>query len=110
MWLVHQFKPLLELASCKEYGMARKSAGNGGSGRDKKALTPTKPAAMQVVPEVRNGEARKNIVPINLEDEIRLRAYEIYLERGGVVGNQQDDWVAAEREVRSRYQQQQQSA
>jgi hypothetical protein len=27
-------------------------------------------------------------------DEIRLRAYEIYLERGGLPGDEIDDWVA----------------
>jgi hypothetical protein len=32
-------------------------------------------------------------------EEIRLRAYEIYLERGGVPGNELDDWLQAEREL-----------
>ena len=31
--------------------------------------------------------------------EIRLRAYEIYLERGGLPGNELDDWLQAEREL-----------
>jgi hypothetical protein len=30
-------------------------------------------------------------------EEIRLRAYEIYLERGGFPGNELDDWLQAER-------------
>jgi hypothetical protein len=104
MWLVHQFKPLLELASCKEYGMARKTSGNGSSDRNK-AKSTIQPATISVVPEV-----RKNVVPISVEDEIRRRAYEIYLERGGIPGNQNDDWVAAEREVQARYQQHGQTA
>jgi hypothetical protein len=33
-------------------------------------------------------------------EEIRLRAYEIYLERGGLPGNELDDWLQAERELR----------
>ena len=33
-------------------------------------------------------------------DEIRLRAYEIYLEGGGVPGRDLDDWLKAERELR----------
>jgi len=32
-------------------------------------------------------------------EEIRLRAYEIYLERGGVPGNELDDWLQAEGEL-----------
>jgi hypothetical protein len=32
-------------------------------------------------------------------DEIRLRAYEIHLERGGLLGNELDDWLQAEREL-----------
>jgi hypothetical protein len=45
-------------------------------------------------------------VPINLEDEIRRRAYELYEQRGGADGNETEDWFAAEREVRQRYHQQ----
>ena len=32
-------------------------------------------------------------------EEIRLRAYEIYLECGGVPGNELDDWLQAEGEL-----------
>jgi DUF2934 family protein len=32
-------------------------------------------------------------------DEIRLRAYEIYLERDGLPGDELDDWLRAEREL-----------
>ena len=31
--------------------------------------------------------------------EIRLRAYEIHLQRGGFPGNEVDDWLQAEREL-----------
>jgi hypothetical protein len=33
------------------------------------------------------------------DDEIRHRAYEIYLERGGEPGRELDDWLQAEREL-----------
>ena len=36
------------------------------------------------------------------DDEIRERAYEMYLERGGKHGLDFDDWVRAERELRQR--------
>jgi hypothetical protein len=32
-------------------------------------------------------------------EEIRLRAYEIYLERGRLPGHELDDWLQAEREL-----------
>jgi hypothetical protein len=53
-------------------------------------------------------EPRKNVVvPIKLEDEIRRRAYELYLQRGSTPGSESEDWLTAEREVRRRYQKQQ---
>ena len=46
-----------------------------------------------------NGSA----IPINLEDEIRRRAYELYAERGFSSGHEHEDWLRAEREVKQRY-------
>jgi hypothetical protein len=46
------------------------------------------------------------VVPINVEDEIRRRAYEIFQQRGHAAGDQAEDWLAAEREVMQRYRQQ----
>jgi hypothetical protein len=34
------------------------------------------------------------------DEEIRLRAYEIYLERGEQPGRELDDWLQAERELK----------
>ncbi|MFZ0291078.1 MAG: DUF2934 domain-containing protein [Candidatus Sulfotelmatobacter sp.] len=56
--------------------------------------------------EVRKTEPRKNVVPINLEDEIRRRAYELYQQRGSGSGSEAEDWLTAEREVMQRYHQQ----
>jgi hypothetical protein len=56
--------------------------------------------------EVRKTDPRKNVVPINLEDEIRRRAYELYQQREPGVGSEADDWFTAEREVMQRYRQQ----
>jgi hypothetical protein len=36
------------------------------------------------------------------EEEIRMRAYRRYLERGGGDGQEVDDWVQAEKELRHR--------
>jgi hypothetical protein len=36
-------------------------------------------------------------------EQIRQRAYEIHLERGGVHGRDQDDWLEAERDLTQKY-------
>jgi len=56
--------------------------------------------------EIRKSESRKNVVPINIEEEIRRRAYELYQQRGPNTGNEAEDWLNAEREVMQRYHQQ----
>ena len=38
-------------------------------------------------------------IHIPSREEIRFRAYEIYLERGGLPGNELDDWLQAQREL-----------
>ena len=55
-------------------------------------------------------EHRRGVVPINLEEEIRRRAYQLYEERGCTPGHENDDWLVAEREVLTRYTAQQHSA
>jgi hypothetical protein len=35
-----------------------------------------------------------------LEERIRRRAYELYVQRGNQLGNELDDWLQAEEEVR----------
>ena len=49
-------------------------------------------------------EAKKNVFPINLDEEIRKRAYDLYVQRGSLAGYENEDWLTAEREVLSRYQ------
>jgi len=46
----------------------------------------------------KNGSATRN-----LENEIRIRAYEIYEQRAGTPGSETDDWLVAEREIVARY-------
>ncbi|MHB8218369.1 MAG: DUF2934 domain-containing protein [Candidatus Sulfotelmatobacter sp.] len=74
-------------------------------------LAPESKAAKQVKAEPRKlevmkNESRKNLVPINLEDEIRQRAFELYQQRGSRPGSEAEDWLAAEEEIRRRYRQQ----
>lgn len=98
--------------------MARKTTGNG-TPRSKKTTPPTEasavqPAPLQVVPEVRKNVTSINVAVkkanVDLDEEIRQRAYELYLERKGATGDQAQDWLTAEREIRARYAGQNQSA
>lgn len=47
-------------------------------------------------------EPRDAIAPDDAQEEIRIRAYELYLSRGGANGDDLSDWLEAERLVRSR--------
>jgi hypothetical protein len=51
--------------------------------------------AEQTQPEVANGPSL---------EEIRHRAYELYVERACIDGRDQDDWLQAERELFDKYQ------
>lgn len=52
-------------------------------------------------------EVRKGSSPVDLEAEIRRRAYELYEQRGCAPGHEEEDWLVAEREIRARYNYQQ---
>ncbi len=90
--------------------MARKTTGITTT-RSKKTGASVQPAAVEGALEVRK-EVRKNgklanLAPANLEEEIRRRAYELYLQRRATAssesGNQNQDWLLAEREIRLRH-------
>ncbi|HET7893416.1 MAG TPA: DUF2934 domain-containing protein [Candidatus Sulfotelmatobacter sp.] len=57
-------------------------------------------------PEIVKTEGRANLVPINVEEEIRRLAYLLAERRGFEPGHEAEDWLTAEREVRQRYRQQ----
>ena len=49
-----------------------------------------------------NGSSRNGSSPSELEAAIRLRAYELYAQRGYIEGFEEEDWLTAEREVLAR--------
>jgi hypothetical protein len=49
-----------------------------------------------------NGNGNGNYSAVDIESEIRRRAYELYESRGFVDGQAEEDWIRAEREVLSR--------
>jgi Protein of unknown function (DUF2934) len=53
------------------------------------------PGASPIRPHTEDTSAN----PAPSQEEIRRRAYEIYLERNGLPGDELDDWLRAEREL-----------
>ena len=43
------------------------------------------------------------LVPINLDEEIRRRAYELWEQHGRESGHEDEHWLIAEREILARY-------
>ena len=94
----------------------KKINGNGGVQPVEAAATPVTAAETTVTetatakklvrkPSIVKSEARANLVPINLEDEIRQLAYLLSERRGFEPGHETEDWLSAEREIRERYHQ-----
>jgi hypothetical protein len=66
----------------------------------------TEPKKATRRPEIVKTEPRANLLPINLEEEVRRLAYLFSERRGFESGHETEDWLNAEREVRQRYHQQ----
>lgn len=60
---------------------------------------PNKPSKTPTPPQAKTPSPR-NAQPT--DEQIRARAHEIYLKRGGTQGHALEDWIAAERELRGR--------
>ena len=74
-----------------------KTPGNGTTSRKQVATMPSpKPV------EVRKTATILNLSAVNLEEQIRVRAYQLYEERGYTPGHEAEDWLVAEQEVLGR--------
>lgn len=82
----------------KNEGAPRKSSSRK---RAVKQTTPVTPIRETTGAAEENGGAQLHP---GIEDEIRQRAYELYQERGGQHGFDQEDWSRAEAEILSKYQ------
>jgi len=127
MWITHQVNSFLNLGICKEYlFMAKKPRFRGNPTRSEENVSNPNPPTNEVMmnapvssgtleaprPKADSKKARMqktapagkgNAIPINLEDEIRRRAYEFYAERGFSSGHEHEDWLRAEHEIKQRY-------
>jgi hypothetical protein len=103
----HQFDSFMNLGTCKEYfHMAKaKTPRANGAANSKRVIQMPEPSATTLAVS----ETRKTTAPlsIDLQGEIRRRAYELYEQRGCAPGFEQQDWAQAEREILATKNQQQ---
>ncbi len=102
--------------------MAKAKSPNGSKRKDENRISPAAPPEVAekaglTRPRKTNGsregarlavaktDARATVIPVDLEDEIRRRAYELSERRGFTSGHEAEDWLAAESEVLQRYRQ-----
>ena len=64
------------------------------------STTPKPRTARSKAPAATNGNG--HAVPLDLDTEIRVRAYQIYEERGFTGGDERQDWLRAEQEVKAK--------
>ena len=68
--------------------------------RAKNPSTPKPKTARSKAPASTNGNG--HAAKPDLETEIRVRAYQIYEERGYTAGDEHQDWLRAEQEVKAK--------
>lgn len=91
-------KPRASRPAAPRPGAAAKSAGRTKAAAEKAGAGP-KPAMARPTAS-RAGKAAAALRAVT-EDDIRLRAYEIYLRRGCSHGRDIEDWLQAERELKA---------
>jgi hypothetical protein len=84
--------------------MAKKKSSASETAESPAAAAPTgrKRMAVAAAPKAGNGNARSASTYDPTHDEIAEAAYHRYLSRQGAQGSDFDDWLAAERDLRSR--------
>ena len=88
--------------------IARESTGafaeSNGRNADRPSALPSSviPSLPEVIPMPATARAiEPQIETLTLEDRIRRRAYELYVQKGNQSGSELDDWLQAEEEIRA---------
>jgi Protein of unknown function (DUF2934) len=85
----------------------RKTASLKQGAAQKKGATQLPSTVTPIAHTASSGEAHKHALPpmdIEIEEQVRIRAYELFERRGRQEGHDRDDWARAEAEVRAKYQ------
>jgi len=84
--------------------MARPSTPRNRKGNNKPALSDPEISTATASNPASSGTPDSFIATqIDLETQIRQRAYQLYEERGCTPGQQDEDWIRAEQEIRAHY-------
>lgn len=84
--------------------MAKPRTPRNSKGNDTPAFTPPEISTVtQSRPPSPNPPDSFIATQIDLEAQIRQRAYQLYEERGCTPGHQDDDWLRAEQEIRAHF-------
>jgi hypothetical protein len=108
MRLLHQFNTLPHLGDCKEYPIMAKAKNPRTPKNGAAVQTPLVTAASETQTEIKElkkvqPDVRKNVFPINMDEEIRRRAYELWEQSGYQAGRETEHWLLAESEILTRY-------
>ncbi len=74
--------------------MAKAKVPRNGNAQSKKVTPISGPGTVSAI--------KKNQAEVDMEAEIRRRAYELYEQRGHAPGHENEDWLVAEREILAR--------
>ena len=67
-----------------------------------KPRTTTRKTVAQAIAK-QDKEAQQKLSSPVIQEAIRVKAYELYLERGGAPGNDVEDWIVAEQIIMQKY-------
>lgn len=67
------------------------------------AVTAAQPEIKPAATKSRKPQVTRLAAQTNLDEEIRRRAYELWVQCGYQSGHENEHWLSAEREIRSRY-------
>ena len=108
MWFRHQLDLIFHLGARTEYPIMAKAKvprkTTTQTTDSKNTLTGASHPTLQATPQTKSlTDLPNNVTAINLEDEIRRRAYELWEQCGRESGHENEHWLSAEREIRSRH-------
>jgi hypothetical protein len=90
--------------------MAKAKSPRSTSKTDKQVITMPEAGSVPIKKTVASPSALAASSVNDLESKIRQRAYELYVERGQIIGRDKDDWFQAELEILSSVDNHKQSA
>ena len=90
------------VGQCGGKQMAKQSSGENAPAKSKVTRARRSKAPLAPIDTAADAALTAPAKPVPTADDIRLRAYQLYLERAGGQGSEFDDWLQAEAELQRR--------